>query len=181
MRARFSSVRSPLTPRGWVLYHTAAPSFNRRGRAPSLDSSAMRLKTVHSSKFFKNSRMSSEGRPVKTAGVNVLLLDISDSESESTVVDNEKVIGEDVEESGAAELVKSRRADRDDWATMTNDLGTVSSARDACPGGDDSADGDEILPLRRKYSPEVALSGWPIDDGSVPGRVFRLWFCCGWE
>src|SRR6218665_2370906 len=97
MRARRNSVRSPLTPRGWVLYHTAAPSFNRSGRAPSLDSSAMRRKTVQSSKFFKNSRMSSEGRPVKAAGVNVLLLDISDSESESTAVVKEKATGEDVE------------------------------------------------------------------------------------
>src|SRR6218665_3280665 len=98
MRARCSSVRSSLTPRGWVLYHTAAPSFSRSERAPSLDSSAMRRKTIHSSKFFKNSRMSSEGRPVKAAGVNVLLLDFSDSESESTGVENENVVGEDVEE-----------------------------------------------------------------------------------
>src|SRR6218665_1899409 len=87
--------------------------------------------TMNVSKFFKNSRMSSEGRPVKAAGVNVLLLDISDSESESTEVDNEKVIGKDVEESDAVELVKSRRAEGEGWATMTNDLGTVSSARDA--------------------------------------------------
>ena len=68
---------------------------------------------------------------MKAAGVNVLLLDISESESESTEVDKEKVIGEDVEESDAVELVKSRRADGEGWATMTNDLGTVSSARDA--------------------------------------------------
>src|SRR6218665_3029169 len=86
MRARRSSVRSSLTPRGWVLYHTAAPSFNRSGKAPSLDSSAMRRKTVHSSKFFKNSRMSSEGRPVKAAGVNVLLLDISECPFDGSVV-----------------------------------------------------------------------------------------------
>src|SRR6218665_293346 len=131
MRTRRNSVRSPLTPRGWVLYHTAAPSFKRNGSVPSFDSSAMRRKTVHSSKFFKNSRMSSEGRPVKAAGVNVLLLDISDSESESTVVFREKATGEDVEKADVPELVKSRRADGDGWATMTNDLGTVSSTRDA--------------------------------------------------
>ena len=122
---------------------------------------------------------------MKAAGVNELLLDISYSESESTGVDNENVIGEDVEESDAAELVKSRRADGEGWATMTNDLGMVSSARDALPGGDDSADGDEILPLRRKYLPAVALSGWLIGRRStmvsVPGRVSRLWFCCGWQ
>src|SRR6218665_1994369 len=102
--------------------------FQKEWERPEFASSVMRRKTVHSSKFFKNSRMSSEGRPVKAAGVNVLLLDISDSEPKSTVVVKEKATGEKTD---VPELVKSRRAAGEGWATMTNDLGTVSSTRDA--------------------------------------------------
>ena len=69
---------------------------------------------------------------MKAAGVNVLLLDISDSESESkAVVVKDSAAGVYVEEVDAAELLKSRRAAGDGWETMMDECGAVSSTRDA--------------------------------------------------
>src|SRR6218665_29052 len=77
----------------------------------------------------------------------------------------------------AVGVVKVRRADVDGWET--DELRTVSSMRDEGPVGDD---GEEGLPLRRRYLPEVALYGWPIGNRStmdlIPGTAVRLWLWC---
>ena len=75
--------------------------------------------------------MYSDGRPAKAAGVKVLLVVISASESKSkAVVVNDGAAGVYLEEADAADLVKSRRAAGDGSKMMTGDLGTVSSTKD---------------------------------------------------
>lgn len=57
---------------GWVFHRTAAPSLRKRERADRLPSSFRRRQIAQSSKFLRNSRMSSVGRPVMGTGTNEL-------------------------------------------------------------------------------------------------------------
>lgn len=57
---------------GWVFHRTEAPSLRKRERADRLPSSFRRRQIAQSSKFLRNSRMSSVGRPVMGTGTNEL-------------------------------------------------------------------------------------------------------------
>src|SRR6218665_2168086 len=166
MRAAFRARMSPRMVSGCVFHHTAAPSLRRSGRAERLLSSLKCRYSVQSSKFFKNSWMSSVGRPVKGAGtseLDVLAISSSSLVAELSVSSSpaEEDEDDDVDVADCSARGKKCRCRSGVGAQMIGP-GELKVASESDWRGWMNVERTGVvddLPERRKYLPLVWLSG----------------------